>query len=305
MSNDKNLMFEAAVLYYEKKHTQQEIANALNLSRQTVSKLLNDAIKENIVEIKINNPKSTCREIEKEICEKFGIRECSVCSVSNSNNSLRYLETVKLAVQHITPILQKGDMKIALSWGRTVQEFIKSLPDIKTSGNIVFPLFGATEDQNSYFSSNELSRRMADKIGADFKCALFPYLLENNQDYDAIINMSFYKKMKELWENADIAIVGIGNTDIYNVFGKTFGYNQNHQNIVGDIATHFFYENGKVKKLYENTLCASADDIKKAKTTVAIASGDDKAVAISGALKTNLIDHLITDEYTARQVLSV
>lgn len=305
MSNDKNLMFEAAVLYYEKKHTQQEIANALNLSRQTVSKLLNDAIKENIVEIKINNPKSTCREIEKEICEKFGIRECSVCSVSNSNNSLRYLETVKLAVQHITPILQKGDMKIALSWGRTVQEFIKSLPDIKTSGNIVFPLFGATEDQNSYFSSNELSRRMADKIGADFKCALFPYLLENNQDYDAIINMSFYKKMKELWENADIAIVGIGNTDIYNVFGKTFGYNQNHQNIVGDIATHFFYENGKVKKLYENTLCASADDIKKAKTTVAIASGDDKAVAISGALKTNLIDHLITDEYTARQVLNV
>lgn len=305
MSNDKNLMFEAAVLYYEKKQTQQEIANALNLSRQTVSKLLNDAIKENIVEIKINNPKSTCLDIEKEICKKFGIHECKVCSVSNSNNSLRYLETVKLAVHHILPMLQKGDMKIALSWGRTVQEFINSLPDIKTTGNVVYPLFGATEDQNSYFSSNELSRRMADKINADFKCALFPYLLENNEDYEALKNMSFYKKMKELWKSADIAIVGIGNTDIYNVFGKTFGYNQNHQNIVGDIATHFFYENGKVKKLYENTLCAEASDIKNAKITVAIASGDDKAIAISGALKTQLIDVLITDEYTAKQILNV
>ena len=50
--DEKMIMSEVAILYYEKKHTQQEIANLMNLSRQTVSKLLNDAVKENIVEIK-------------------------------------------------------------------------------------------------------------------------------------------------------------------------------------------------------------------------------------------------------------
>ena len=57
VSDEKILMSEVPTLYYEKKYTQQEIANLMNLSRQTVSKLLNDAIKENIVEIKIHNPK--------------------------------------------------------------------------------------------------------------------------------------------------------------------------------------------------------------------------------------------------------
>ena len=46
VKDDKILMSEAAVLYYEEKHTQQEIADMMKLSRQTVSKLLNDALEE-------------------------------------------------------------------------------------------------------------------------------------------------------------------------------------------------------------------------------------------------------------------
>ena len=55
-SDEKLLMWEAATLYYEKKYTQQEIAALMELSRQTVSKLLSDAVKEHIVEIKIHDP---------------------------------------------------------------------------------------------------------------------------------------------------------------------------------------------------------------------------------------------------------
>ena len=64
MTSHKKQMEEAAILYYEKKHTQNEIARIMNLSRQTVSKLLNDAIKENIVEIKIHNPEVLCTDLE-------------------------------------------------------------------------------------------------------------------------------------------------------------------------------------------------------------------------------------------------
>ena len=51
MKTEKLLMSEAATLYYKKNMTQQEIAKILNISRQTVSKLINDAIDEKIVEI--------------------------------------------------------------------------------------------------------------------------------------------------------------------------------------------------------------------------------------------------------------
>ena len=82
-----------------------------------------------------------------------------------------------------------------------------------------------------------------------------------------------------------------------------FGYSEKHSEIIGDVATHFFNEKGEFVNLYQNTLCASAENIRNAKQTIAVASGDNKALAIAGALRTKLIDTLITDEYTAKKVL--
>lgn len=303
MSDEKLLMSEAANLYYKQGLTQQEIANLMNLSRQTVSKLLNDALKENIVEIKIHDPEKDRAFLGEAICKKFGIQNCIVCGVSNKNETLRQLMTVKAAADYIGPLLKKGNQNIALSWGRSVQAFIKQLPDMNTVGNTIFPLFGATDNENSYFSPNELTRELADKIGANAKHAWFPYLPDSREDRDMIKNLSYYQKMQQLWKSADIAILGIGNTEILEIFGKTFGYQKNRHKAIGDIATHFFTEKGEFLDLYENSLCADAEDLKAAKQTVAIACGNHKVTAIAGALRTNLIDTLITDEYTAKQIL--
>lgn len=296
-------MFEAAVLYYEKNHTQQQIATILGLSRQTVSKLLSDAVKENIVEIKINNPQVNLEEIEKNICNKFGVKNCIVGGVSSDNELLRNSMTVKAAAEYINSIVEQGNQKIALSWGRTILELIKTIPQTKISSNVVFPLFGATDNENLFFSPNELARSFADKTGATAKYAWFPYLTDSKNDSKLLKNLSYYKNMQALWNTADVAILGIGNTDILDIFGKNFGYSDKHFDVTGDIATHFFNENGDFINLYENTLCASVEDIKNARQTIAIACGDDKVSAISGALKTGLIHTLITDEHTARKIL--
>ncbi len=303
MNTEKILMSEVATLYYKKNLTQQEIAETMHLSRQTVSRLLNDAIEEGIVEIIIHDPQKDCKELEEQLCAIFGIRNCVVCSVSGRDASVHRLMTVKAAVDYILPIVQKGNQKIALSWGRTIQELIQNLPKLSTTGNTVFPLFGATDNENSYFSSNELARKMADKLDATPKCAWFPYMADSDGDFVLLQQLNYYKQMQEMWNTADLAILGIGNTEILEIFGKTFGYSDIHNQAIGDIATHFFDQNGTFVNLYSNTLCASVDNIKNAKESVAIACGKEKAEAIAGALRTNVIDTLITDEYTARQIL--
>ncbi len=68
---DRELMAEAAILYYEKKTIQQEIANVLCLSRQTVSKLLAEAPENGIVEITVHHPKKNCERLEREIEDLF------------------------------------------------------------------------------------------------------------------------------------------------------------------------------------------------------------------------------------------
>ena len=303
ITNEKILMSEAAILYYEQKYTQQEIAAMMNLSRQTVSKLLNDAVRENIVEIKIHNPQKDCEELESNLCNAFGLKRCVICGVGSKNESVRRMMTVRTAVDYLVPILKTGNQKIALSWGRTIQDTVQNLPEIATNGNVVFPLFGATDNENSYFSSNELARGMADKIGATVKYAWFPYVTDSAEDCVLQKKLSYYKKIQALWNSADIALVGIGNAEIIQVLGETFGNNEKHTQVIGDIATHFFDKNGMFIDLYENTLCASVNDIKNAKQTVAVACGNNKVEAICGALKTGLIDTLITDEYTATQIL--
>ena len=303
MQTEKILMSEVATLYYKKNLTQQEIAETMHLSRQTISKLLNDAIEERIVEIIIHDPQKDCNELEKQICSIFGIQSCIVCCVSGRNESVHRLMTVKAAVDYIFPILQRGNQKIALSWGRTIQELIQNLPKLSTTGNTVFPLFGATDNENSYFSSNELARKLADKLDATPKCAWFPYMADSDEDSALLQQLNYYKQMQEMWNTADLAILGIGNTEILDIFGKTFGYSNIHNQAIGDIATHFFDANGKFVNLYSNTLCASVDNIKNARESIAIASGLEKAEAIAGALRTKMIDTLITDEYTAKKIL--
>ncbi len=304
MNIEKKQMREAAILYYEKKYTQSDIANIMNLSRQTVSKILNDAIKENIVEIKIHNPEVTCKELENEICNKFNIKNMIVCGVSSADESLRLLMTVKKAADYIYSLIKQGNQKIAISWGRTVQKLISEFPSINANGNIVFPLFGATDQEQACFMSNELARSFADKIGARAKYAWFPYRPDSVDDCQLFKKTSYYKKLNDLWKNIDIAIVGIGNTEIIQTFGKVFGYNEKCASAIGDVSTHFFDENGNILELYENTLCAEKESLKNARQTIAVASGNDKTEAIIGALRTQMIDTLITDEYTAKNILS-
>ncbi len=305
MEFQKKQMAEAALLYYEKKYNQSRVAQIMNLSRQTVSKLLNEAINEKIVEIKVNNPEVVCSELEKSICDKFKIKNAVVCGVSNADTELRLLMTVKKAASYILSLIEKGDLKIAISWGRTIQMFINEFPQKTIKSNVIFPLFGATNQEESCFSSNELARSFADKTGAKVKYAWFPYRPDGDEDCRLFKKTSYYKAVAELWNSIDIAIVGIGDYSIIRTFGEIFGYSQKSASVTGDISTHFFDSSGNFIDLYENTLCASRDNLLNAKQTIAIACGDEKTEAIAGALRTGAVNTLITDEYTAASLIKL
>jgi DNA-binding transcriptional regulator LsrR (DeoR family) len=275
----------------------------MHLSRQTVSKLLNDALTENIVEIKIHNPEVACAELERELCARTGLANAVVCGVSSMDESLRQMMTVRAAAGYLQERIARGGQRIGISWGRTIQMLVSEFPNIATTDNVVFPLFGATDQEESYFLSNELARSFADKIDAKVRYAWFPYKPDSDEDSKLFRNTSYYKKVSELWNSIDIAVVGIGNSAMLQSFGKIFGYNEKSFSAVGDISTHFFDGEGKFVELYENTLCASVDNLRNAKHTIAIASGDNKVEAIIGALRTGVVDTLIADEYTVRKIL--
>lgn len=303
IDTQKKQIYEAAIMYYEQKMTQQQIADILKLSRQTVSKLLNEAINTGVVKISVNQPQETCKALEQKLCDLFKIREAVVCGISEENNTLRYLMTVEKSVKYLLPILNQQNKKIAISWGRTIESLIQALPNIKTFGNTVFPLFGATQSVDSFFLSNELAYKLANKIDAEIKYAWFPYCPEVPEDVELIKQTSCYKNIVQYWKNIDIAIVGIGNNSALTLYEKSFDRYQKNSRIIGDISTHFFTIDGTVIPHSKDTLCATKEDLLNSKMTIAIACGDDKSKAIIGALKTGIIDVMILDEFTAKTII--
>ena len=302
MGNQKELMAEVALLYYKKGLTQQEIANALQLTRQTVSKLLTTAIQENIVEINIRNPQAERKELEARLQSLYGIRAI-VSSVSKKQNDLRKISTTQAAVQYVSQLIKQENLRIALSWGRSVQAFVQDFPTLHTKGHVVFPMFGATEHEQTYFLPNELAREFAVKINADVKFAWFPYQLANENDYTLFRRTHYFQSMQREWDNLDVALMGIGNHQIFQLLNPNFQKNVQSKTVIGDVSTHFFTKDGTPVDSNEWTLRISQEQLKRVKEKIAVAYGDDKIEAIIGAIRAGFVDTLITDEYTAIQLL--
>ncbi len=296
-------MAEVSLLYYKKGLTQQEIADSLNITRQTVSKLLTMAVNEGVVEIKIHNPEYERKEMESEFRRTFHVNAV-IASASRNNDELRNLATIEKAIQYLLPIVQKGNLHIAVSWGRSVQSLIKQFPAVSTLGNIVFPLFGSTEHEQPYFLPNELAREFASKLDARVQYAWFPYQPESKQDLELFQRTSYYKNMQRQWNGFDVAIIGIGNNTAFRLLNPSFLEDDETKTAIGDVATHFFSVEGKLIETNEHTLRISAECLKNRGKKIAVAYGNDKVDAIIGAIKAGFVDTLITDEYTARLILT-
>lgn len=304
MNNQKELMAEIALLYYKKGLTQQEIANCLQLTRQTVSKLLSDAINENVVEIIIHNPKTERKDLELQFNKLYGI-QAVICTVNKNNDELRKIATTQAAISYLSQIIKRENLRIAISWGRSVQAVIQDFPNVQTKNHVIFPMFGATEHEQTYFLPNELAREFAVKLGAKVKFAWFPYKLENEKDFVLFKRTHYFQEMEQEWNDLDVALIGIGNNKGFRLLNPDYAENGQIERVIGDVSTHFFTREGTAISSNELTLRISREQLKNVKEKIAVAYGDDKILAILGAIRAGFVNTLITDEYTAKQLLTL
>ena len=77
------------------------------------------------------------------------------------------------------------------------------------------------------------------------------------------------------------------------------------QGAVGDMLSHFLDENGNLLNhdVEDRLISASLDTIKNLDNVIGVAAGNSKIPAIRAVLRGAYLDVLITDEYTAQQLL--
>jgi deoxyribonucleoside regulator len=120
-------------------------------------------------------------------------------------------------------------------------------------------------------------------------------------------NTAEYKRILDLWADIDAVILGIGSYPSMPdpATAARFGNLLHEKNAVGMVATYFYDREGNIITCETDIVIRiPLGLLRNAKKALAISTGLNKVDSIIGALRTGLITHLITDEMTAREIIT-
>lgn len=307
-SYSQNLMIKVAELYYINDMTQQQISDKLRISRVKVSRILTNAKKKGIIKININYPISNCVQMERKFEKLFSLKEVLIISDKERTKEILFNKVAKTAAKYLLEKIQDGDI-LGVSWGRTLSRMVDYMDLSRKKVKIVQMLGNVSSND---VSADEIVHKLSTIFNDKYFILPAPAIVDNEKIKNVIISdmkiTQIFRKMKQI----TVAIVGIGNLSKESTF-VTSGYLKEididflrKSSSIGDICGRFFDKNGSTSDTCFNRRVIGIDleQLKKIPYVIGVASGSQKAMAILGALKSGVLDVLITDKITALEVFS-
>ena len=303
-----------AQLYYEERKNQQEIAELMGINRTSISRLLKEARKRELVTIRVAYPWRLAK-IEDKLRKIFpGLKE--VCVIACDNNS--YDESLHklglFAGRYLLNILHPH-VVIGVGWGKALYETIENLPREPHPNAKVVQVIGAMGHKGILKDGPLIAKLLSEKLNCDCNYLHVPLIVESREIRDSLMKDKVVSETLEMASKADIIITGIGSVllnDLYTLHEA--GYVMDREVLAlkaagacGDILGVHYSRNGEVLDVDTNhrTLTISLEKLANVKNSIAIAGHEGKAEAIIGAIRGGFINTLITDNFAAERILTL
>ncbi|WP_374121009.1 sugar-binding transcriptional regulator [Neobacillus sp. PS2-9] len=302
-------VIEAAKLYYLLDYNQNEIAKMLGVSRPTVSRLLQQAKSDGIVQINIMDPTEDVENLGKQLEKRFNLKKAVVASIPQYDDHIIKNYLGEKAAAYLDVIVKDDDI-IGVTWGTTIyhvatelkQKFVKNVKVVQLKGGV------------SYAETNTYASETLYLFGKAYNTAPhnlpLPAIVDHVVVKQAMEADRHIRKILELGKQANIALFTMGpiktdsllfqlgyftESDLESLYGKA----------VGDICSRFFDKNGEIcnESLNERTLGVNLDELRNKEYSILVAGGPNKIDGIYGALKGKYANVLITDQFTAKFLL--
>jgi len=298
----RKMRVRAAWLYYVEGLTQQATAKLLKINRVQVTRLLAEARKRGEVDIRINASISSIIEVERAVEHAFGIAKVIIAPMASEE-----LDPTKaiasIAGQFISNYVQ-SDMKIGVGWGRNLYS---TLPHIR-----VISLLGGIS-QAKRFNPAEFAWQFTELFNGEGYLVPAPALVDSAETKHALLEHCGINQIFELADDLDVAFLSAGGIE-----GITTSYRLGHVSeaerqsliaagAVGDLLYNFISEDGDLVDHNVNTRVISIgiDRLKNAKDRILISGGKEKVKVLLGCLRLVKPTVFITDEITAKAILSL
>lgn len=303
---DLHLLSKVATLYYLRSYSQQEIADRLHLSRQKVSRLLQEALREGVVEItyRITGPASLHLELETRLETAYGLAEVHVVDVDPGESVDRRVGAV--AADYLARTLQPGET-IGLAWGKTLGAMVEAMHPTTTEDVRIVQALGGVGPPESDAYAGRLVRRLAELIGATAVMLPAPGVVRTSGARNVLRDDPHIRAALDRLGSLDALFVGIGSlrsnpvlSDGHSLPPGTYE-ELAAAGAVGDVALRFFDASGALVRtsLDGRILGITPGQLAKVPRVIAAAGGPQKVDAIQAALRGKLVHVLITDQATA------
>lgn len=304
---DPEHLYAAARLYYEENQGQSEIAQQLQVSRPTVSRMLTQAREAGIVQIKVVHPSAQSMDsISTRLAQALSLDHCYVAPGIQAPNSMGQFGTgmAPVAREAIRDMnLEVGDGLVVASGLATYNISHMELPTL--SGVVISPAVGGLAEPEPWHQTSEIARSLAQNTRSTY-IPLFAGVMPSAPLYAALQEDSAYQQIQHLWATAKGALVGIGSKTSGRTSLASSIPKQSLPNAEVDICLHFFDKDGGELSFpgAANTIRIPLENLRRIPHVAAVAVGDDKVKPIIIASTLGVLNSLITDERTANQILN-
>lgn len=313
-TKDIRLLVRCAQMYYEEGLNQATISEKLGISKSSISRILNAAKENGIVQINVHNPlPSTVIAFEKELERTFGLKEAIVVEVASEDPKEIKMALAKEAANYLERVIKDGDL-IGVTWGTTLREIAQFVENTKKNDVMFIPMLGGLGQSQIDIHANHIALDLARKFRAESKMLHAPFIVDDIQRKKMLIEDRTMQDFFEMFDHLDISVTGIGSPSINSPTMLASGCYTTDDlrklydaGATADISSLIIDENGKGDQfeINQRIIGITLEQIKRIPLTIGVSGHEDKAEAILATLIGGYLEVLITDARTAEKVISV
>ncbi len=311
-SETSSLRLRAAWLYYNQGLTQKDVAEQLGISRTTVIRLLDEAMRRAEVQIWITEGIDDCVELAIKLERTYGLDEAIVVPEPAGGDVNAQAKSVGLALGQFLTEAIPDNYTIGVGWGRTMTASLASFRPTRRDNCKVVSLLGgivAVHQTNPI----DYTWRLASQLGAECYMFLAPLLVDSVETKRNLIEKCGLEAIYRLAENLDLAIVSCGDIGPQSTsLSEGFISKRELEELIDmgcvcDTMFNFLDADGNSvdHPINKRVMSVDLDTLKKAKHIVISSGGAHRAQAISATIKRIGCNTLITDESAAKALLQM
>lgn len=296
----------AAWLYHGRGLTQREVAEVLGVSRATVVRLLDEAMRRGEVQVWIGGEGVAPVGLAVELEARFGLSEAIVAPGGGAP-----AEAVGAALGRLLSEAAADGMVIGAGWGRTLKAALGHIEPQRREGMRVVSLMGGLVEFGAA-NPAEFAWRLAGLTGARCHLMLAPLIVDSAGTRRRLLENSGLGRVMELAGRLDVAVLSCGDPQ---VAGGSLAADRLATDVraeliargaVSDVLCHFLDADGVPVEhgLSGRIMTADLELVAQADHVVLATGGAERAPAIRAALKRFPGATLVTDEGAARALLA-